>query len=198
MLDVLRGSAAADVPCGTCTGCCTSSYHLLIRQSDRAAVAALGERWLLEAPGLQPGESLLGFHANGHCPALEPTGCSIYARRPVTCRDYDCRVFAAADIDAGGADKTVINARVRSWRFEHETVHALETQAAVRAAATFIRSQREAFPGGRAPTSPTGIAVLALKAYGVFLEPVNEQRSSEEIARAMIEASRRFDLVRPA
>jgi Fe-S-cluster containining protein len=193
MFAVLRGAAIADVPCGTCTGCCTSSYHLLIRQADRPAVAALGERWLLEAPGLEQGEALLGFHANGHCPALAPEGCTIYAQRPLTCRDYDCRVFAAAGIDAGGADKAVINERVRAWRFAHASDADAAMHAAIRAAACFIREQGAAFPGGRAPTSPTGIAVLALKAYPVFLEPAQTGRTRAEIVHAMIEASRRFD-----
>ncbi len=59
---------------------------------------------------------------------------------------------------------------------------------AVLAAAAFIQSRRECFPGERVPTAATGIAVLAIKAYGVFLA---RPESDEATALAIIEASRR-------
>ena len=46
------------------------------------------------------------------------------------------------------------------------------------------------FPGGRVPSRPSEIAVLAVKTYEVFLEP---PPSDAEIAAAIIAASRDFD-----
>jgi hypothetical protein len=116
--------------------------------------------------------------------------CSIYEDRPQTCLDYDCRIFTAAGLEAG---KVVIDRRVRQWRFTYPTHADRQAHDAVLAAASFIRHKRECFPANRAPAAPTGIAVLAIKAYGVFLEPSVERRSDVEIAAAVVEASRTFD-----
>jgi hypothetical protein len=87
----------------------------------------------------------------------------------------------------------VIDRRVRQWRFTYPTPADRQAHDAVLAAASFIRHKRESFPANRAPTAPTGIAVLAVKAYGVFLEPNVGHRSDTEIAAAIVEASRAFD-----
>lgn len=142
---------------------------------------------------MAPGQRMMGYRENGHCPMLSEGKCTIYAHRPQTCRDYDCRVFAAAGIDAGGPDKSVINERVRSWEFSYPSEDDRRAHEAVKSAATFIQKNRESFPGGRAPTAPTGIAVLALKAYPVFLEANAERQPDVEIASAIVEASRAFD-----
>jgi hypothetical protein len=134
---------------------------------------------------------MMGYRDNGHCPMLQDGNCSIYEDRPQSCRDYDCRIFAAAGIDAGGDDKHVINERVRQWEFTYASEEERRLHESVRAAATFIKTKGESFPGGRAPTAPTGIAVLALKSYKVFLS--NETRDDRDTARAIIEASRAFD-----
>lgn len=119
--------------------------------------------------------------------------CSIYAHRPQTCKDYDCRIFAAAGIEAGGPEKRVINERVQAWRFRYRDAGMRQAHDAVRAAAAFIRDRRESFPGGRVPSSPTGIAVLALKTHGIFLDPGSELLADEARARAMMKAWRDFD-----
>ncbi len=97
--------------------------------------------------------------------------CTIYAQRPQTCVDYDCRVFAAAGIAAGGADKAVINARVREWCFHFASDADRTAHAAVKAAAAFIRDAREHFPPGTAPANPLGVAALALRVYPLFSGP---------------------------
>jgi len=45
--------------------------------------------------------------------------CSIYEHRLRTGRTYDCRVFAAADVDpvADGVEKSLIAQQVRRWQF---------------------------------------------------------------------------------
>ena len=118
--------------------------------------------------------------------------CSIYADRPQTCLDYDCRIFAAAGIEAGGDDKSVINKRVREWRFSYPEQTDRQEHEAVRAAASFIRDRRDSFTV-RVPAGPMGIAVFAIKSYPVFLDPLIGNKSDAEVARAILEAARGFD-----
>jgi hypothetical protein len=189
----LLGDQGSDVPCGDCVGCCVSAYFIPIRPRDSAALANIPVKWLVTAPGQPEGHKMMGYLPDGECPMLSSGKCSIYQHRPQTCRDYDCRIFAAAGIDAGGSDKSVINTRVRAWRFSYPTQRDRQLHDAVLAAATFIREHRADFPGGRAPTAPTGIAVLAIKVYNVFLDPQPAARSNAEIAMAIIKASGEFD-----
>lgn len=194
-LRVLRGEAEADVPCGSCTGCCTSAYYVRIRPRDRAAVAGISPAYFVRSEGMPRDEALMGWRHDGTCPALETGRCTIYAQRPMTCRDYDCRVFVPAGLEAGDERKAVINARVRAWRFTFEADAERDAFDAIRRAATFIRDKRESFPneGRGVPTAATGVAVLALKSHEVFLRSGIDTLGDEEISTAMIEASRRFD-----
>lgn len=187
----LQGRGGSDVPCGDCVGCCVSSYFIPIRPEDTAALDAIPAKFL--GSSRPRGHWVMGYREDGTCPMLQSRKCTIYAHRPQTCRDYDCRVFAAAGMVAGGPDKAVINERVRAWRFTYpaETDHA--AHRAVQAAATFIRERREDFPQGRAPTAPTGIAVLAVKVYELFLDETIHQRPASEIAAAIVAAARAFD-----
>jgi hypothetical protein len=129
---------------------------------------------------------------DGTCPMLSEGKCTIYEDRPQTCRDYDCRVFAAARIEAGGTDKEVINRRVRQWRFTYPRESDRNAHEAVAAAAAFIRGKRSSFPGQLAPLGRTGVAVLACESYGVFLQTQIDEMTDREIARAMLDASREF------
>lgn len=183
----LRTQRGTNVPCGDCRGCCVSSYHIPLRPEDHAAEVRIPAQWLVRASG----RVMIGYRDDGLCPMLQDGNCSIYEHRPQTCRDYDCRIFAAAGIDVGGDDKRVISNRVREWEFTYASDDDRQVHEAVRAAATFIRTKGESFPGGRGPTGSVGIAVLALKCYRVFLgEKIRDDR---ETARAIIEASRAFD-----
>lgn len=189
----LLGDGGTDVPCGECVGCCVSSYFIPVRPQDKLALAAIPASLLVTAPGASSGHRMMGYSADGHCPMLNDSRCTIYGARPQTCRDYDCRIFAAAGIDAGGPEKFVINKRVHEWRFSYPHETDRRTHEAVLAAATFIRDKKSSFPGGRAPTAPTGIAVLAIKVYDVFLDPGLPTKSDPEIAWAIVTASGRFD-----
>lgn len=188
----LRGDEGMDVPCGDCVGCCVSGYSVQLRPADHRATAKIPASFVVSAPGFPPGHLTMRSLANGLCPMLEAGKCTIYQERPQTCLDYDCRIFAAAGLDAGGEDKAVINKRVREWQFSYPTPKDQQEHAAVRAAATFIRERRDSF-AVRVPASPMGIAVLAIKAYDVFLDPLNETRDDADVARAVIDAARSFD-----
>jgi hypothetical protein len=121
---------------------------------------------------------------------LEAGGCSIYAARPETCRDYDCRVFAAAGV-LPAAGKPVIEQRVRAWRFSYPTDAERTVHQAIRAAAAFLRDRGPHFPEYRWPMNPSGIAVSAVKCYEVFLHP--ELHGESAVAAAVASALREFD-----
>lgn len=170
MRATLAGRGGMDVACGDCRGCCTSSYYVKVRAHETAALARIGEENLEPGPPTDPDSRLMGFHANGHCLMLVAGNCAIYADRPETCRSYDCRVYTAAGM-AAGDDKPVINQRIARWQFTYPDETARAEQRAVIAAANYLRQHPVRFPSGRVPSRPSEIAVLAVKAYPVFLDP---------------------------
>ncbi len=189
----LKSDVGTNVPCGDCDGCCVSSYSILVRPTDKQAIAAIPPDLLVDVPTLKAGIKAMGYLPNGKCPMLSGSKCSIYDQRPQTCRDYDCRIFAAAGITAGGADKVVINRRVHAWRFSYPAEADRQAHDAVQAAAAFIQKHRASFPGGRAPTVPSGIAVLAIKVYSVFLDSDVKRRSELDVATAIVNTNIEFD-----
>lgn len=189
----LRGEAGNDVPCGDCVGCCTSSYYIPLRPRDAAVLEQVPAAFLTKSQNQPDSPWLMGYRPNGHCPMFAGQGCSVYATRPQTCRDYDCRVFAAAGIDAGGSDKDTINRRVRAWTFTYTDDAEREAHAAVRQAALFIQANRQLFPAGFVPATPMGLAVLSIKVCGIFASVGRAPRSGAELASAIVEASRTFD-----
>jgi hypothetical protein len=96
-------------------------------------------------------------------------------------------------MEAGGSDKSVINERVRAWRFTYADESDRAAHRAVEAAAAFIREKREYFPCGRAPTAPTGIAVLAVKVYELFLHEAAARRDATELASDVVAMAKAFD-----
>jgi len=189
--DSLRGRGGTNVPCGTCVGCCISSYSILVRPEDTQTLAVIPAGLLTSVESLGVGVKAMGYLHDGSCPMLHAGKCSIYADRPQTCRDYDCRVFAAAGIEAG-PNKTVINERVGKWRFSYPGESDRAAHHAIEAAAAFIREHGKAFPELRFPKHPSGIAVLAAKSYEVFLDPP-QQLCDADIAAAVDKLSREFD-----
>jgi hypothetical protein len=139
-----------------------------------------------------PQEIVIGFDADGYCPMLVARNCSIYEHRPKTCRTFDCRVLAAAGLLEEGRWSDRINQRVRAWKFTYATAESMQRHDAVMRAASFIRSSASLFPGGRVPTRPLDIAVLAVKVHEVFA-PSNLSRPPAELAAAVVESSRRFE-----
>lgn len=190
MRGVLRGERASEVPCGGCVACCVSSYPIPLRTQDAVARSAVPEQWLI-GPAL-PGERwLMGFREDGSCPFLEGRTCGIYADRPQTCRDYDCRLYAAAGLVPDG-HRPAIEQRVRAWEFRFGSDVERGEARAVRRAARFIRGNPALFPLGMRAGSATAAAVLGVKTYPLFLDPERAE-PAEETARRVIEAARAFD-----
>lgn len=100
---------------------------------------------------------------------LVNTHCSIYADRPMTCKDYDCRIFAATGIKAGAVEKTGVNKRIENWQFDYPTRADHAAQAAVLAAMTFLTEQQALFTKVKLPSNPSEQALLALAHYKLFI-----------------------------
>jgi len=161
----LRGEGESDVPCGTCTGCCTSSQFVLVTPDDTAARAAIPGDLLFPAPYL-PGSHLLPYDEKGRCPMLGASGCTIYDARPMTCRTYDCRIFPAAGVQA---DKPAVAERADRWEFAHPTADDRAAHDAVRAAGTWLAANASLLPEHVRPPHPTAHALLAVHVHEVFL-----------------------------
>jgi uncharacterized protein len=190
MRAVLRGEAEADVPCGDCIGCCISSYPIPLRPEDVKARAEVPEQFLLGATAT--GERwMMGFREDGSCPFMQQRQCGIYASRPQTCRDYDCRLYAAAGLVPDG-NRAVIEQRVREWRFSLDSAAEQAQAEAVRRAAHFIRDNALLFAPGMRARSATAAAVLAVKTYPVFLAG-QEPAAPDVMARRVVDAARAFD-----
>ena len=197
----LAGASGADVPCGDCCACCTTSHFVHVGPEETQTLARIPRELLFPAPGLPAGNVLMGYDEHGRCPMLTGGRCSIYEQRPLTCRTYDCRVFAAAGI---AADSDPITRQARRWKFDHPTSADRDQHAAVRAAARFVRERVGCFPGGAAARDPVHVALLAINAYEVFLERGDEpgataQASSDlDVVRAVMEVDERFAAARAA
>lgn len=176
----------SDVPCGSCTACCTSSQFVLIGPDEVDTLAHVPAEVRFPAPGAPAGWQLLPYDEHGRCPLLGPSGCTIYDHRPRTCRAYDCRVFAAADRRPDG-DKPAIAAQVRRWRFTTPTAGDEAAAAAIRAAATFLDEHADALVEAGLPTSPTQRAVLAVELHGHFVGA-----AAPEVDEVRVELRRRF------
>ena len=116
---------------------------------------------------------VLGYDERGWCPMLTDAGCSIYAHRPRTCRTYDCRVFAAADVRTD--DQVDIERQAGRWRFSVADAADRARLAAVRAAARYLAAHPELLPSPGA----TQRAVTALAVHTLFLDPGADPRPDQ-------------------
>ena len=186
-----------DVACGDCIACCSSRYFIHVRAHESASLKRIPKTVLVAAPGWPAGDKLMGYTQQGHCPMLQQRQCQIYQERPQTCRDYDCRVFAATGLDAGGKDQQAINQRINSWRFSYPAEQDQRAQQALHHAVHFIRNYAHSFPGGRVPQDATQLALLAIKVYPVFLQQTNRvtytAAEASQLAAAVIASARAFD-----
>jgi len=169
--DALAGRGDAEVPCGTCTACCTASQFVPVGPDETDTLAHIPSELLFAAPRMPPGHVVLGYDEHGRCPMLIDDRCSIYAHRPRTCRTYDCRVFPASgvEVDRDDPDKAAIGSRTRRWRFTHPTPADQVAHDAVQAAGRFVTEHPEVVSPGGAPVPATARAVLAVEVHRAFL-----------------------------
>lgn len=146
-----------DVPCGDCNACCRASYFIHVTPADTDALAHIPKELLFPAPGRPPGHQVMGFDQHGHCPMLVNGACSIYPHRPQTCRDFDCRLFAATGLPAGGEEKHEVNAAAAAWQFSYATEKARHRHTMLKSIAGDLAE------ASGLEENPTRIAMLAIK-----------------------------------
>ncbi len=87
----LTVKANTDVPCDGCTECCRSGQALLLHPEQGDDVESYQSRVVAGRDGNPV--FLLATTPGGACVYLGPSGCTIYERRPLLCRSFDCRKY---------------------------------------------------------------------------------------------------------
>jgi Fe-S-cluster containining protein len=188
------GDGESDVPCGACRGCCRSSMFIHIRPEETQTLQRIPRALLFPAPGLPKGHVLMGYSDKGHCPMLVDNQCSIYAYRPQTCREYDCRVFAATGVAIDERTQAEIARRVREWVFDYRSQESREEHRMLKEAAAFLQKNRDLFPPGSLPSYPVQMAALVVRIYRLFCDMsvstggVSFGRPDAAIAQAILSA----------
>jgi hypothetical protein len=139
-----------------------------IRPEETQTIRRIPRALLFPAPGLPKGHVLMGYDDQGCCPMLVEGECSIYEDRPQTCRDYDCRVFAATGVSVDRQTQAEIADRVKAWAFTYEKEESREEHRMVKAAAAFLEENRDLFPPGSLPGYPVQLAALAVRICRLF------------------------------
>jgi hypothetical protein len=110
----------------------------------------------------------MGYGDSGQCPMLVDGECSIYEHRPQTCRDYDCRIFAATGVPLDEKTQSEISQRVNQWVFSYATEEDRAEHTALQKATAFLRANRNLFPEGSLPNQPGPLAAIAVRIYRLF------------------------------
>jgi Fe-S-cluster containining protein len=79
-----------EVPCHACTECCKSGQALLLSPAQGDDVESCQVNVAAHPDTGEP-VYMLATKANGECVYLGASGCTIYERRPLLCRSFDCR-----------------------------------------------------------------------------------------------------------
>ena len=185
----LRGAEAslrtaksgAHVPCGACTACCRSSMFIHIKPAETQTIQRIPRALLFPAPGLPKGHVLMGYSDKGHCPMLVDDTCSIYKDRPQTCRDYDCRIFAATGVAVSQQTQGEVAQRVKAWVFSYEGEESREEHRVLKQAAAFLQKNRDLFPPGCLPSQPAQLAALAVQIYRLFFDMTGKKHNEAPV-----------------
>ncbi len=78
------------VPCNGCTECCRSGQGLFLHPDRGDDIDSYRHRMMAD-PATGQAIWLLAVDENNACVYLGDSGCTIYARRPLLCRSFDCR-----------------------------------------------------------------------------------------------------------
>jgi Fe-S-cluster containining protein len=190
----LTSDDGIEVPCGGCTACCRSAYFIHIDPPETRTLERIPPELLFPAPGRPDGHVVLGYDERGHCPMLVDDRCSIYDDRPISCRTYDCRVFAATGLSPDDDGKPLVAERVRRWTFDVTTTSDRRRYAAVRGAAAYLRARPESFPHGALPRNTGDLATAAVKVHEAFIDSDGETNDVDhpspdiEVVRAQLRA----------
>jgi Fe-S-cluster containining protein len=158
----------AEVPCGDCNACCRGSYFIEVALTEADPLSVIDERLLFPAPG-RSDTLVLGFDDRGRCPMLKDQACSIYDRRPVTCRTYDCRMFAATGISEPGPVRADVAARAARWCFSYADAASRQRHLDL-VRGTRILAEADGPESDRLPRTATGLAQLAVRLHDLVIE----------------------------
>lgn len=86
----MQSTTPTQVSCDGCTECCKSHQILLLHPEQGDDVESYRFQALTD-PATGKALFALAADENGRCVYLGATGCTIYERRPVLCRSFDCR-----------------------------------------------------------------------------------------------------------
>ena len=193
MQAALAEEQPAEVPCGDCNACCRTAHVIHVRTEEKRTRTRIPRKALLPALGLPPGNLVIGYDQAGCCPLLVDGRCTIYEDRPLACRTFDCRIYAAADI---AADSAAIARQVERWRFAHPSQDDRDRHAAVMAAARHIRQHSECLASAAARRDPLRVAVLAIAVHEAFLQggtrASGRESSDRAVARAVVAANEKL------
>ena len=89
-MEMADGNERTEVPCAGCTECCRSNQGLVLHPELGDDVQSYQIQVRTDTATGNP-TYLLATTENGACVYLGPSGCSIYHRRPLLCRAFDCR-----------------------------------------------------------------------------------------------------------
>jgi hypothetical protein len=87
-LGLANANEQTDVPCGGCTECCKSGQGLFLHPEQGDDVSSYQVKVVADSEGPV---YLLATTESGACVYLGASGCTIYDRRPLLCRSFDCR-----------------------------------------------------------------------------------------------------------
>lgn len=164
------GKSGAEVPCGSCRGCCRSSMFIHIHPEEVETIRRIPRNLPFPAPGFPQGHVFMGYDDQGRCPMLIDNACSIYEHRPQTCRDYDCRIFAATAVPIDEHSQPEIAERVNRWRFSYRTKKSAARRTTLLKAAAFLQRKSNLFPRGSLPDQPGPLAEIAVRIHPLFTE----------------------------
>ena len=122
-----RRTSPPTSPAGSCNACCrTFHQHPPAARGEAGAQAAAQGVPAPSAPGPAAGLPAPRLHGRrAACPVLVGGRCTIYEDRPLVCRTYDCRMYAATGV---APDRAEIAAQVRRWRFSYPAAEDRELQ----------------------------------------------------------------------
>jgi len=78
------------VPCNGCIECCKSGQGLFLHPEQGDDVSSYLHNVVKDATTGNPA-FVLATSSSGQCVYLGDSGCTIYDRRPLICRTFDCR-----------------------------------------------------------------------------------------------------------
>ncbi len=137
----------------------------------------------------------MGYDEKGRCPMLTDNGCSIYAHRPLTCRNYDCRIFSAAGLSPDDEETPARPREMPLWRFSYPGSRDRKQHKAVKTAARFLQQHANKLPAEVIPSNSIQVALLAIKVYHVFMRLDSKSVSpvrTGHIIRAVVRAHEKF------